>query len=364
MIIYVVTALLFSISFVVVTDPYCLFGPYNVDKRLPFYTWCHYNFLKKFKKIDIGLVGSSAINYYSSSYFERRQKTPFFMGVESSNIYEHLRYGRLLLNKQPDELYFFYTFYSLNPSRANQPEFLEKMVMSNSLVIDFIYQYLNLRALMDSFIFWYKKVFGWNTKYQLFHHNGLRTQAHYLNRENYCFDKTIGDYFSAMSIDPHYYASKTFQNSDSILPGIEAIRAFKRDVEKQGIKMHFTSTPLYRLTIALIYESGLGETYENFRRKMAEIGPFVDLNLDLEFTSNPENWWDSHHARRGENVIDQVAAKEFLVDESNVEQTMKIVRPTEQERQQVRDILNNYPGWDDMNALIGDRIRKTPPLVP
>lgn len=363
MLMYLVIIFLAILCFVLLTDPYCLLGKYNVDKRLPFYTWAHYNFLKKFESIDVGVVGSSAINYYSSSVFEQSGKSSFFMGVESSNIYEHLQYGRLLLSKKPRELFFFYTFYSLNPSRANQPEYNEFMVKNNNVFIDIVVQYCHPRAALDAVLFWYKKVFGWKNKYQLFNPNGLRTQAQYLNRDNYEFKKTIGDYFSAMSIDPHYYASEAFKKPDSILPGINAIQLFVNEVQKSEIeKLILVSTPLYRLTIALIYEMGLGDSYENYRREMAKIGPFVDLNLDLEFTRNPDNWWDSHHARKGDVVIEKTMQTEFLVDLNNVEETMGIVRPTDTEREQVRRILEDYPDWQTMKNTVRDRVRKTPPL--
>lgn len=361
----VIIIILFAvITFILLTDPYCLLGRYNVDKRLPYYTWAHYNFLKKYKKIDVGLVGSSAINYYSSTHFDKQNKDSFFMGVESSNIDEHLQYGRLLLEKKPQQLFFFYTFYSLNPSRANQLEFNKLMVTHNHLLLDVLIQYVHPRAFGDSIIFWYKKVFGWKRKYQLFQANGLRTQAHYLNRENFCFDKNIADYFAVMSIDPHYYASRAFQDSGSILKGITKIEEFTRDAKALGIQMYHVSTPLYRLTIALIYHLGLGETYENYRRQMAAIGPFVDLNLNMEFTSDPQNWWDSHHARRGDKVIEDIVNQKFVVDLSNVEETNIELRPTQDEFKKVRQILEEYDDWPRMEQLVSDRVKHNPPLVP
>ncbi|KTD62006.1 hypothetical protein [Legionella spiritensis] len=348
--------------FIILLDPYGLYRGRTEEKRLPYYTWHHYNALKQHKNVDLGLLGSSAINYYDKKTFLNHYKNIFFMGVESSNIKEHLAYGRLLFDKKPRKIIFFYTFYALNPARGFQLEFKPNMVKYNNFFIDVFYQYLNKRALKDSWHYFIHLMKQGSNNTKLFFNDGRRTQLHYLNRSNYVFDDVLADYIAAMSIDPHYYNSERFKNPDSLNQGFELIKQFKEDAENLGIELQFVATPVYRTTLALKYFMGLGETYERYREEMLKIGEYIDLNLDMAFVSDPQNWWDTHHTRRGEYLSRMIVNNLYLVNSNNLEETTRLLRPTEEEIARVEKILDEYKRWDYMKEKINKRIELVPPI--
>ncbi|MDX1838003.1 hypothetical protein DIZ81_09705 [Legionella taurinensis] len=359
---YLFILLISSFGFILVLDPYGLYRKNTEKKRLPYYTWYHYNFIKKVKEIDLGLLGSSAINYYSKEPFLKEANTVFFMGVESSNIHEHLAYGRLLFKKNPKKIIFFYTFYAMNPSRAFQPEFKANMVKNNNLLTDIYYQYLTPRLLKDLYHGFLIKLKRKPAKPQLFLSDGRRTQLHYLNRKDYEFDEVLADYLAAMSIDPHYYNSERFKQPDSIVPAFELVREFKEEAERMGIEMVFVATPVYRSTLALKYRLGLWDTYTRYRQEMLRIGEFYDLNLDFDLVTNKDNWWDTHHTRHGDYVSELIINKAYLVNQTNLESTTEQLKPVQKELDQVDALLTQYKRWDSMKERVNKRVQQTPPL--
>lgn len=343
------------IVIILLIDPYGLFRGNTETKMIPYYTWHHYNSIKKFNKIDLALLGSSAVNYYSKNIFLPKYNQIFFMGIESSNIYEHLAYGRLLLEKKPKKIIFFFTFYSMNPSRRFQPEFNPLMLKYNNFLIDFWFQYLNLKAIKHFFKLIKNKFILKKNHLQLFHKDGRRTQLHYLTRKDYSFEQTLKNYLAAMSIDPHYYNSSAFKEPDSLISGFKAIKEFKDELIKKGIEIEFVATPVFRATIALKYHMGLGNTYERYRQEMLKLGDFLDLNLDLDFVSNPENFWDSHHVRNGEHISKLILNKSYLITSDNIEKSTAKLRPSQEELNYVKFLLKNNENWDFIKKKVFER---------
>lgn len=344
-------------------DPYALLSPNESNKILPYPPLYSYNYIKHFKKIDFGFLGSSAINYYPIEKYYTGDVSRYSMGIESSNITEHIAYGKVLASKNPKEITFFITFYALNPARGHQNYFNSFVVSSNSLVVDFVDQYFDKKA-FDAALLFLKNSANKNYVWKkAFNENGTRTQHTYLNNPDYNPEQIFADYLSYMSIDPRYYASETFKDPKSIFKGIDEIRSFCSYLKSKGIRIKLATAAEHRFNIALIYHLGLGETYEEFRRQLASIQPFYDLNLDTAFTSSMENFWDTHHVRRGDLVMKALKDELYLVNSQNVDNSLNQLRPTLEEIEKLKQILIGYNKWESTRKLLQDDLALTPAIA-
>jgi hypothetical protein len=350
-------------AFMFISDPYALVSNNVAGKTIPYYPWYHYNFIRKVEKLDFAFVGSSQVNYFPIEKMYDETNKLFSMGIESSNIHEHTTYGKIVVHKRPKEVWFFVTFYALNPARENQKYFNELVMSANVLLIDFVYEYFHKNALIDAFYYIANRkmlVNNWTPQIKL---NGTRTQRHYLDNPHYEFEKTLADYLSWISIDPRYYNSKTFRNPASIKDGLREIAEFKRYAEVNGVQVRFATAPVHRTDHALMYLMGLGKTYQTFREELAKISPFVDLDLDTDFTSNDANFWDTHHVRNGAPIINSLKSGKFLVTSANVKSTASSILPTSQELKKVQNILKEYDNWPARRKLLADDLLKSPARV-
>ena len=362
LIIVIITAIYSAFMFMV--DPYVLVKTEYTEKQLPYNPMYNYNFIKHYDNIDYGFLGSSAVNYFPIEYLYPGNVKCYSMGIESSNINEHIAYGKVLASKQPKEIVFFITFYALNPARGPQNYFHPFVIDQNNIMIDFIDQYFNKGAYDDAIKYLKDIDNKENIWEQEFNANGTRTQNFYLKDKNYDSEKVFADYLSYMYVDPKYYASKTFEDPSSIKKGIEAIKQFCEYLRSKGIKIKLATAPEHRLNMALVYYSGLGKTYEEFRRQLASIQPFYDLNADTAYTSKTENFWDTHHVRNGYRVMNDLKSDTFLVNAQNVDELLECIRPTKAEMNRLVKILGEYKNWDKIMLDLKKELALTPQIAP
>ncbi|MBL7912844.1 MAG: hypothetical protein JNJ41_17405 [Bacteroidia bacterium] len=349
-------------AFMYKIDPYFIVKPDYENKTLPYNPMYNYNLIKHYSKLDYGFLGSSAVNYYPIDSFYTTKNSSFSMGIESSNIYEHIAYGKVLASKQPKEIVFFITFYALNPSRGAQNYFHPFAVTQNNLVVDFIDQYFNSGAYLDAVK--YIKKENHSSWAKEFNPNGTRTQHVYLNDTSYNAEKVLADYLAYMYIDPRYYGSKTFENPAALKKGIEAIKDFRDYLTTKGIKMKLATAPEHRMNLALIYYSNLGKTYEEFRRQLATVQPFYDLNLDTALTSHNENFWDTHHVRKGIQVMNDLKTDTYLVNSKNVDRDLAVLKPSDKEMWKLKKMFSEYKDWKDQVKQLNADLSITPSIAP
>ncbi len=329
------------VAFQVYVDPYALVRPDLEYKQLPYPTYSSYNILKHANNLDVGFLGSSAVNYFDLDHYqEKTGKQAYSMGIESSNIVEHVTYGRVLADAGVKEIVFFITFYALNPDRPQQAYFNKPVCLLNWLPVDVVHQYCNASAIKESFQVLSRRRNG-TAVTQQFLMNGSRTQRYYLDKKDYSFQKTVTAYVTALRAEEGYYGSVRFRDPDSIEPGIQQIRDYLAHLDKRGIRWRLASAPEHRSSISLIYEVGLGPTYERHREALASIAPFVDLNLDVELCSNDEAFWDTHHVRHGARVIDDLSRSDLVVTSENVHETAYRLRPSRHENEHLIALLNS-----------------------
>lgn len=344
-------------------DPYMVVRQEIAYKNLPNNPLYSYNLIKHWDHIDYGFLGSSAVNYLPIEQYYPDTHFLYSMGIESSNIHEHIAYGKVLAAKHPKEIIFFVTFYTLNPARGNQLYFNPWVVQLNNPLVDFVHQYFNQKAFWDALAFRHhqKTKEPWQQEFNL---NGTRTQNFYKLDTAYNYDKTLADYLAWLYLDPRYYASTTFRNPQSIEAGLQAIKDFKAYLHQRGIRLRLVSCPEERNNLVMIYRAGLGPTYEAYRQGLASIQPFDDLNLDRIFTTGRGNFWDTHHFRHGQLVIADLKSGRFLVNTQTVQQTMPVIRPEAWEYQRLNDIFLRYDGWDKMRQQVAEDLRRNPSKVP
>lgn len=355
--------LLLYVALMAWVDPYALLSNDLRYKELPNFPLYQYNLIKPWEQLDAGFLGSSSVNYIPMQGLFPTDQKLFSMGIESSNIYEHVAYGRVLASKHPREIVFFVTFYALNPSRGNQTYFRPNVVAWHQTAIDFWAQYGNPQAVLDA---WATLVRAWQHQpcQQEFNVDGSRTQNFYKRDATYQFDKTVADYLSWLSLDPRYYASRTFRDPPSIAPGIQVIRDFRDELRRQGIRLRVVSCPEQRNSVVLLYAMGLGPTYEAYRKALADIQPFDDPNLDLALTATPGTYWDTHHVRQGWRVIDDLRLGRYRVTPDNVDQTSVALRPTPQEFADLKRRLTTYTDWPKTRQAVARDLKNNPPQAP
>jgi len=347
--------------FMIGVDPYFVRSDSEIlGKQIPYYPWFHYNVIRRHKKLDFAFMGSSQVNYFPIGDKYAPPARVFTMGIESSNIFEHIAYGKLLVDRRPNEIWFFITFYSLNPTRGNQSYFNEIVMNQHALALDILYQYFNKDAFHDAVHFVLNKESLQKKWVDQFRVDGTRTQKHYLSDVRYSFESTLADYLVWIDLDPRYYNSEVFRHPESLEAGLRAIQEFVHYAELHGVKVRIATAPVHRTDHALMYMKGLGETYEAFRQGLAEIRPFVDLDLNVEFTSRDENFWDTHHARRGQEVVKSLDDPRYLVTLQNVQSTSVFLRPTPLEIERVQTILKQYDKWDARKKLLAEDLRRNP----
>ncbi len=344
------------------TDPYQLVGNKQEGKVFPNFHLYSYNFLKKYDKLDYAFLGSSAVNYYDIGYMYGNNPNIYSMGIESSTIEEQIAFGKLLAEKHPKEITFFLSFYSFNPSRARENYFNKFVVLRNSTLVDFVYQYFNKTAFFDALK--YVKKNRQDTSWAMqFNPDGTRTQNHYKLDKAYNFDSSLADYLALNYSDKRLYGSRTFKEPASIDKAMEQIGEFKSFCEEKNIKLNIVIAPDYRMNTVLIYYMGLGKTYEHLRIKLAEIQLFYDLNLDTTFTCNHRNYWDAHHVRDGKYVMDDLKSTDYLLKKENVESTFEILRPKEKETEKLKSIFFRYKNWERAKKISEEDIKQTPLLA-
>eukprot|EP00003_Mantamonas_plastica_P029831 TRINITY_DN715_c1_g1_i1.p1 TRINITY_DN715_c1_g1~~TRINITY_DN715_c1_g1_i1.p1 ORF type:complete len:388 (+),score=-67.79 TRINITY_DN715_c1_g1_i1:311-1474(+) len=345
------------ILFMAIVDPYALVTNRLAGKILPNNHLYQYNYLKHKDTVQAGIVGSSAVNYFSLEAIFPNEKKTFSMGIESSNIHEHVAYGRLLADHGVKEVIFFVTFYALNPSRPNREYFTPWVVRSNNIFVDFFDQYFNKRAFFAA-LNYLKKERNGTLPTVTFHPNGERNPTYYSEDADYSFDETIASYLAWESIDPEYHNSYSFKNPESLSKGIKAIKSFKDEMEARDISVRIVYAPTHRLVLALIYRNGLWETFQKSRRELAHLGNFSDLNLDVKFNNDDDNWWDTHHTRQGDAIGDMLVDKQFNLTEDMVDQTEEKIRPDSDLLARLDKIFETYPDWDKTNQKLEERINK------
>ena len=350
-------------AFMYYNDPYVLIKPDYFKKILPYSPMYNYNFIRQYEKIDYGFLGSSAVNYFPIDYMYPGYANLYSMGIESSNISEHIAYGKVLAGKNPKEIVFFITFYALNPARGNQNYFHPLVVKMNNIVIDFVDQYFNNPAYDDAVEYRRRLNQDGVNWMKEFNPNGTRTQNSYRTDKNYNAEKTFQNYLSYMLLDPRYYGSHSFKKPESVNIGIGEIKEFRDYLKSKGVKLKIATAPEHRMNIALIYFAGLGETYEAFRRKLASVQPYYDLNLDTAFTSNIGNFWDTHHVRKGKKIIEDLNNDVYLMDSSNVDQYLPVIRPGEREINKLKLFLKNYKDWNKTREKLKEDLSITPPVM-
>jgi len=340
-------------------DPYVLIGDDYAGKNLPYHPLYHYNFCKKFNSLDYAFLGSSSANYYPIEKMYPEADKLFSMGIESSTMEEITTYGNLLMKKLPKEIIFFVQLYWTNPSRRNQDYFVKSIISHDNKFIDFVYQYFNKDALEKALI-----ILTTGTEedwVQQFNLNGTRTQNHYKLDTSYNFQVTLANYLTTLYHDPHYYGSQAFRNPESILPTMKMLDEFINKLEYNNIKVRLVIPPIHRNAMALIYYAGLGATYERFREKLVEISPVIDMNLDFDYTCDQDNFWDSHHTRKSERIIEILENNLYVITDENLRSSAGLNRPTKDEIEETRKILEENPNRKKILASINSYLEKHPP---
>ena len=333
-------------------DPYALLRPELEGKSIPYNTYYNYNLIRHRKAIDVGFLGSSAVNYFEHDRYSSTKLETYSMGLEGSNILEHTSYGRVLADAGAKEVVFFITFYALNPDRAPRPYFNKTICTLNFLPIDFIHQYGNWTAFKESLLYLKRKSLGQKIT-QDFRLDGSRTQQNYLKQSEFAFEPNLAKYIAWLQFDSEYYGSANFCIPSSIDPGIDQIKEYLAFLERNGVRWRIVTAPLHRMAITLIYAQGLGSTFEYHREALADIGPYIDLNLDLEFCGSDVTFWDTHHVRDGARAIDNLQRSDLLVTRANVQVTAEKLRPSELEQSRLRALRNSYKEtWRNMRKTL------------
>lgn len=272
---------------------YTYFKPHALSDRMSkFYEAKHLN-------PSTLMMGSSRIGFFKYTYLEPYAPRPVYnFAMAGGSIYEQTRYLEYMIkHKNVKTIVWAIDFFPFNPDKENESTFKDERLEQPVYVNDYVTALLNYRTFEKSI-----QTVKTNLKHDYTKelNRPFFEEAQYLPMQGQPYSpdeikkqvcNTLNEYKNRTT----FLKSPRFTNPHSIDPGLARLNYIIKLCKEKNIKCILYTSPVYAAHIDLIYAMGLGDTFEYWKKSLADIQPYYDFCTYNSVTNNLLNFRDSAH---------------------------------------------------------------------
>lgn len=272
---------------------YNFFKPYALSDRMSkFYEAKHLNPATL-------MMGTSRIGFFSSSYLEPYAPHPIYnLALAGSSIYEQTRYLEYMIEHQKIKMIVWgIDFFPFNPDKKNEDTFQDARLDHYIYLDDYITSLLAYRTFEKSI---QTVKINYKNSYDKKLSRPLFEEAQYFDFNNEPktrteIKKNIQDTLNEYKSLPGFLKSSHFSNPHSIDPGLFRLKHIVDLCREKKITCIIYTSPVSAEHLNLIYSLGLGNTFDYWKKSLADIQSYYDFCTYNSITNNIMNFRDSSH---------------------------------------------------------------------
>lgn len=298
-----------SIMLIIVSTNF-LVNPYNVFKHT--YEGS-YNYFKSYALSDrmtkfyeanhiqpkTIMMGTSRIGFFNHTNLIPYTPQPIYnMAMAGASVHEQARYLEYMIGHHKlDTIVWGLDFFAFNPDKKAEASFkderLKKFIYTNDYT-DALLQYKTFERSIKTIKKNIKTDYSgqlvrpYFEEAQYLPHQGSLYNQHEIEQNVY---RTLTEYRNS----PVFLKSENFKNPNSLNNGLKEVQYIINLCKKHHIKCLFFISPVYREHLDMIYEIGLGDSFEYWKKSLAKIQPYYDFCDYNSVTNNIMNFRDSAH---------------------------------------------------------------------
>lgn len=287
-----------------IVNPYNIFQPnhhtqYNRLKEYIISERMTYFYEMQFVKPKTLMVGTSRIGYFKSNTLKPYAPSPIFnLSLSDSTVYEQRQYIEYAIKHLPiNTIVWSLDFFSFNPTKEAYPDFSEDRLSHGFYLNDYLISLYSYRTFERSL-----KTLKKNRLQAPFDDNisEYHEQSHYMDVQGQTLpyeeirknaNLTLNEYAE----HKNFLNSKEFLLPHSINKKISDVAYIVELCKENNITCLIYTSPVYREHMDMIYDIGLGNTYEYWKRELSSITNYWDFNTYNTLTENIMNFRDSSH---------------------------------------------------------------------
>lgn len=221
------------------------------------------------KKIDAVFIGSSRVDWSinAQNYFELTGKHAENMGIVGLNFNEYLDLARLCVKIHPEikNVYMGLDFYMFNKNHKYNQEHIKFNTSEKLTTQELATVVFSGDTTVSSFITLFRNVLPKADKTKMYSRMGTTHLFH--NKLIYIyFDNCFRQYYE-------HYENLAF-NTDNY----KKIQELQNELKKQNINLIFFYTPEHYTSLNVIWNSGVWDIYEKWKKDFTEIAQVWDFD--------------------------------------------------------------------------------------
>lgn len=296
-ILFISSSIIFLVSlFNWCINPYNLFN-HGLDKRFSYKPHLHSDRMSHFYMANhiqpqTVLIGTSRSGFFSEKQLIPYAPTPIYnYSMAGSSITEqaaNIQY--MITNHHPKTIIWSLDFFSFNPTKPINPAFKIERLTGSIYWNDYLFSLFNFKTFYRSFLTIrdnrsaptnVNSTNVTNTPDQPYTEKEIDFNIHY----------TLHEYANEKS----FLKSEPFKDPHSIDKQLALVESIVQECKRHNVQCILYTSPVYYQHIDMIYNIGLGDTFEYWKKSLASIAPYHDFCTNNSITENKMNFRDSSH---------------------------------------------------------------------
>lgn len=286
-----------------IVNPYNVFG-HGYDKYFPNKTEILSDEMTKFYVVNrlqpkTIMIGTSRIGFFQESQLTPYLDSPIYnLALSGSSIDEqasHIEY--MIKHHHIKNIIWSLDFFSFNPTKPINPPFEEKRLSNDPFWNDYLISLFNLKTFN-------KSIETIKSNYLSSKNN---TSKEVPNKEEIelKIDYTLKEYATKEA----FLKSESFKIPSSIDQKVALVKKTIAFCHENNVSVTLYTSPVYYKHIDMYYSMGLGDTFEYWKKSLADIQPYTDFCIYNSISYDMMKFRDSSHAIS--NVGELVFARIF-----------------------------------------------------
>lgn len=273
-----------------IVNPYNVFG-HGYDKYFPNKTEILSDEMTKFYVANrlqpkTIMIGTSRIGFFQESQLTPYLDAPIYnLALSGSSIDEqasHIEY--MIKHHHIKNIIWSLDFFSFNPTKPINPPFEEKCLSNDPFWNDYLISLFNLKTFN-------KSIETIKSNYLPSKNN---TSKEVPNKEEIerKIDYTLKEYATKEA----FLKSEPFKIPSSIDRKVALVKKTIAYCHENNVSVTLYTSPVYYKHIDMYYSMGLGDTFEYWKKSLADIQPYTDFCVYNSISYDMMKFRDSSHA--------------------------------------------------------------------
>lgn len=253
------------------------------------------------------MMGTSRIGLFKESQLAPYLDGPIYnASMAGSTIDEQAAYIRYMVDRgYVKNVVWSLDFFAFNPTKPIDPAF-EAQRLSDALYLnDYLISLFSFKTFTRSFKTVKKNIFSSPEP------DEMTGQPFTRKRVDFNINYILHQY----ATDATFLKSEIFKNPSSINPKLALVQETVQFCKERNVTCTLYTSPVYYRHIDMIYGIGLGNTFEYWKKELADIQPYTDFCTYSTLSKEPMKFRDSSHVigKVGETIFARLFSDQYTV---------------------------------------------------